>query len=1056
MKPIRIEMSAFGSYAGHTVVDFSSLESGLFLVTGDTGAGKTTLFDAIVYALYDQTSGGQREGRMMRSQYAADDVKTYVRFEFIYRDSTYSIMRSPEYERASKRRQADGTVTMTKEKARVELLMPDGTVYKGRKKETDQKIVEIMGLDAGQFMQVAMIAQGDFMRLLHASSRDRKQIFSRIFRTGIYWRIQENLRSEEKRYYGQLEDARKLYLHELSGLKTEADSEEEAQLAELMSRNYPDAAQVDELLRSVCHKNRERYDNAEMLRKQLDRRQLACQEALSVLQHQNTVLTQYTDAKARLHELEASTGEIVGLRQRLSDAERAERVQMHLERAAQLAEAALELEESGQQLALQRDNLTAERVRAGELLNEHRQAMDTQAAKLREEFYRTTQALPVYDTCADKAACLQALATDAAAYQQKSGELNRQLEQLVQTYAANEEKLAGEAALLERQMQLRQQTEHCQMRIVRLEQLEEQIQGLREQEERCSEALEAHKTADRSYQAKEAVYEELYHQFLAGQAGILASQLTENVPCPVCGSLHHPRPRSKEADIPDQQTVTKAQNKAKRAQDKRQQCLAEFQELKGIYQEMARNIRQDGRRLFGEAWMTDAAAAPDSEQTDMLSAALEDAAGESNEAAAALGTITEEIAMLAELRVQQTKLQEQQNQMKLESDELAASLMALGQQQTALQSELAAMQAGLPYGTKAEAEAAAAESGQKLQELEKAVQTAEDACRKLDNELEHLAGRLKAVNEAWVKAQKDAEAGKQAAVNSLQAEGFENEEACRLACMEPEERQEVFKQCDAFDIRLAEARGEVRTLAGQAEGLTYQPLDALEAELAGLSQEREQAEVLCRSLYMVMENNQSIRRHMDSRRRQYEGLNEQYQLWHNLSRTASGSLAGNVKIDLETYVLRYYFKQIIDAANSRLVQMNGHQFLLKCTAMENLGSRGEAGLNLDVYSLVTGSVRDIRTLSGGESFMAALAMALGMADLIGRMSGAVQIDTMFVDEGFGSLDEASREQAIRILQQLAGSRRLIGIISHVSELRERIECRLQVEKTKKGSIIHWI
>ena len=205
MRPIRLEMSAFGSYAEKTVIDFSKIANGLFLITGDTGAGKTTIFDAITYALYGQTSGGKRDGNMMRSQYASEDCETYVEFVFQYRNENYTIRRNPEYMRVGKRKNADGSLKYVKEAPKVELMMPDGMVFTGKKKETDLKITEIMGMDAEQFTQIAMIAQGDFLKLLHAESKERRKIFSRIFQTRYYYQIQESLKKQALDLYYKLQ-----------------------------------------------------------------------------------------------------------------------------------------------------------------------------------------------------------------------------------------------------------------------------------------------------------------------------------------------------------------------------------------------------------------------------------------------------------------------------------------------------------------------------------------------------------------------------------------------------------------------------------------------------------------------------------------------------------------------------------------------------------------------------------------------------------------------------------------------------------------------------------
>ena len=256
MRPIKLTMSAFGSYSGMETIDFTKIQGGLFLVTGDTGAGKTTIFDAVTYALYDRTSGGRRDGNMMRSQYADDEAETFVEYTFAYRDGQYTIRRNPEYMRAGKRKNADGKIRLVKETSKVSLIMPDGKEFQGKKREVDQKIEQIIGLDAGQFTQIAMIAQGDFLRLLHAESKERKKIFSKIFQTQIYRDVQEQLKEQGKALYIQLKENEADIRREME--RVDADGSKVQKVwGDLISQEMPSAEAVTETLGRILKEGKD-------------------------------------------------------------------------------------------------------------------------------------------------------------------------------------------------------------------------------------------------------------------------------------------------------------------------------------------------------------------------------------------------------------------------------------------------------------------------------------------------------------------------------------------------------------------------------------------------------------------------------------------------------------------------------------------------------------------------------------------------------------------------------------------------------------------------------
>ncbi len=870
MRPIRLTMSAFGSYSGVEVIDFTKVRGGLFLITGDTGAGKTTIFDAITYALYDKTSGGRRDGNMMRSQYAAEDTDTFVEYVFSYRGEEYTVKRNPEYMRVGKRKKADGSIRLVKETAKVSLLLPDGKEFQGKKKEVDQKIEEIIGLDAGQFTQIAMIAQGDFLKLLHAESRDRKKIFSRIFQTQIYWRMQEKLKDQGKELYISLKENEADIRREME--RVQAQSERWKALLEL---EMPPAEEVTEAAKEILSEGKEKEKQLRLEEEELQKKADETQALLRKKEETNRIFDLLDQAEKECRKLDEQKELYGELKAQAAKGERAERAR------------SLEV-----QAIRTKKELEAAARETEELLN-WKKEHDADEERLRNEVRKAE-------------------------------------EKLVKEEPALQEQIVKLRELLPRYAVVRR--------------LEQEMEKRTEEMKRCME------TCRRAAED----YEEKYRCFFREQAGLLARDLAEGQPCPVCGSLHHPDKANLSGDAPDQEAV----ERAKELRDARER-------ERGQAQEAFQNVRA---RLETER--------------------------------AALGQQVDE-----------------------EAERKATELLA---------------------GREKELQSAR----EQVKDLQEQYRKSAEENRRRSGQLESLKKQAEQLSGRFEEEQEEFRA-------EIRKQEFKDQDEYRDAKQWIEEWQQKERKVKAYENQLLEQRAKVETLRRQTEGRRREDP----------SKEREKLDECSRKLReireMLMEehgrnlNNKNAYAGLKKYFASQEQLRGRYEMIANLSRTANGTLSGNVKLDFETYVQRTYFRRIIQAANRRLARMTSNEFILQCREIRDLSSQGQAGLDLDVYDLVTDSVRDVKSLSGGESFMAALSMALGLADIIQNTAGAVSLETMFVDEGFGSLDDASRDRAIQILKELAGEKGLVGIISHVNELKEQIDWKLNVAKNEHGSHTSW-
>lgn len=928
MKPLKLTMSAFGSYAGKNVIDFTGQQQGIFLITGDTGAGKTTIFDAITYALYNQTSGGERNGNMMRSQYARPETETYVELEFLYRGQTYRVRRNPDYKITKTLK--NGKIREQKVPHSVELTLPDGTVFPEKKNATDAKIIEILGLTADQFSQIVMIAQGDFLKLLYTKSDERKMIFSKLFRTDIYWKIQENLRRKSMEMDERIQENDRAFEQEKSRIIPLPESEE-LPLDELVER-------LRERLKDALKEQNLRRANVEELNKKITK-----------YEEINKLFRSLEKIRQTGKELEARQAESKERRQQIENARKADKV---LVAEQQNLRQQQEVEQSAQAIAKMTETLANDQEMFETLktqLQESEAKQKREAADIQKKMLALEQSFPSYEA-------LQNARSEEQQAKKVWEDLGKTSEE------SFHKKEAGIAALKEQQKQQ--------------EQVVEQTKKNWEQT-----SLGASESAKH--------YEHMYEAFLKEQAGILAENLSAGCPCPVCGSTVHPDPAKLSDHAVTELEVEQAKKTRAAAEEKCDLAYAAFEAEKTEKQKLAQAVEK--------------------EEADFV---------------------------LAQTIAKQQRKEAEQNYVSLQkiAEQIREKLVYPSFAEA--KKQYAAMQKAL-----AAAEQEIERKRQKVSELAEAMNT--------------LKGQKLAEEENQKTAKKLAAKTEKEYAKLLEKSGFVSEETYHLAILPERSRSKLEREEKEYESQCLRQQSEQKLLEKQVSGKTYTDTTELNEQLKAEKQALKEAEKTYMELHTAYENDRSVLQNCAVYLEKGKKLESEDQVIKSLSKTANGRLSGSAKIDFETYIQRQYFKQIIHEANKRLLTMSNHQFILKLKEEANTGRKTNEGLDLSVYSLVTDSERDVKTLSGGESFLAALAMALGLSDIVERSAGAIHPDMMFIDEGFGSLDAQSRQQAIEVLGELAGDSRMVGIISHVTELKEQIDRKLVVNRTDNGSRAVW-
>ena len=1058
MRPLKLTMQAFGSYGKKTEIDFTAPNQNLFLITGDTGAGKTTIFDAVVFALYGEASSNdnKKDGAELQSQFAPG-LEPYVEMTFSEKqrgiDQVFTVRRSPRHLRPRRR----GTGSDMPVSETVSLILPDGREYPA--KEADGKIVEIVGLTKSQFMQVAMIAQGEFMELLRAKSEDKKEIFRKLFHTEIFRQIVDEIARRKKENQEKINRIRTICQTEAGRVTIPESYTDQQPLRECRDRirlsekfGVAELENLQQLLEALCHRISQDGSQARRETEALEKQRDACLEELSRGGEVQKHFENLDRAQADLKDCEAQ-----------AESMRQARLNAGNIRSAWEIQGVYARYQDGENLVR---NTRAKQAELEQQLPELCRTEEAAQARKQEAAARRDQAMKAHSQVREQVEQEQNLWIQL---RQARGEVEKWTAQ-GKKLAQNAESARRQAAEADRQeTQLRKEQEQRQDAPALLERLRGEIAQERQLHLQAGEAVSAEKNAQtqqaayelarQAYaqaragaQEQESRYQQLRQAFFDAQAGFIArEQLRPGQPCPVCGSLEHPSPcvLAQEHRELTRETLERAEAELNRARDRQQQAAARAEADRKLAEEKIRQARQAAKELQEKCgtYFQQQEAFSATEAENRVARSLAQRQVQLPALMQAEGELQEIRKQLQQLMERKPRLQETQKQAEAQAQQAEKALEAARAQEVTLE-------ARRKFPTEEIARARLAQAEREDREKSRALEEAQRVLQRATNQKTQAQAQAEQCRRDLPEMEKQRDARREEYQHFCREKAMEEEAWQHLTRQYPREAAEALqRQAEAFEKR-REAAESARKQA--LTSITGRP----RPDMAQLQRAQQEIQKKCAESQERLEKWRSdfktnrdvkerLREQTAGRARAMETQDHLNALYDQLAGKRTGS-----RMDIETYVQRYYLQKILEAANRRFREMSAGQFEMRLMQEDRAGEGKNRGLDLMVYSAVTGREREVRTLSGGESFMAALSLALGMADEI-RGRAAVNLDMMFIDEGFGSLDDHARDQAVRVLQDMAGGDRLIGIISHVSELKQQIEDQLIVQKGDEGSRVRW-
>lgn len=1003
MMPISLTLSAFGPYPDTITIDFESFqEDGLFLITGPTGSGKTMIFDAMIFALYGKTSGQIRQTDSLRCDHALNEIPTFVEFSFSLHQQNYTIKRNPKYYLEGKKTPKQPSALLT---------LPDGKMVEGIK-EVNQKMISLLGVDDQQFKQICMIAQGEFTKLIMASSDEREKVLRELFHSETYQKLEEKLKVHLKTY----QDKYDLLLNKRKDLMQELQVEDHQEYLSKQTK--------------LIASQQKEYDD---LKKDLDQKK----QQLQLYRLQNQRLIQLKDLKQQFQDLKKQENDYQKLNKTVDTLKKAQETNYlyisYIKQQKKLQTLKLNQEDFLKQLKKLEKDYQEKKVQADSL--DYKQQTKE---KLQNQIQETKQLINQIYQYQNDYQNLQTLKQQYRMLDEEHKLFLKKKEKFENGLQRDQERIQSEQQVQSKYELIKQQYVRLNEQKVKVHQLSDYYDQILKLNENKSDLQEEYTVVEKQVDHEKMQYNQMEKLYFRKQAGIFALQLKENQPCPICGSLHHPHPAQIEKEDITKEKLDQQAKKVKQQEHRLQDILQKILLSNQKKEMLVKQTKQLSSELNIQEEISKEIFIKELDHLSKDEKRMKKEYLELQDELKYIQKLKKSVALsLKDMSTYESK--ELKQAQSLENIQVQIHQLSGKLDDSLRQYEIGEVNKNYQQVQK------------EYRQLSLEIETIQQDYEKVKNKYLEIKTKISSLNQQIIQEQEIYDELDNKYHTALDA--FINEEEFLNLKTQINQISFLEKKYQDYLISLKSLNKQIISLENEVKDSTYVDLSSLSETIKEVNQQLREKNDDLEKLKIDYSLKEKMIKDIQKINQQLEKDEDTYQRYLDLYNLASGK--NNARVSIERYVLATYFENMLIYANVIMKQLSQgrYQLLRKDDAGKG---RSQQGLELDVFDQESGNIRSIKTLSGGESFKAALSLALGLSRMVQDYAGGIELNTLFIDEGFGSLDSQSLDQAMNCLMELHHENKLIGIISHVSDLKDRIERQLVVERKQKQSVIQMI